>query len=190
MKETDSLDTLVVRVNSWKLFQGILISTSFVFFGILMVIMPLTTSKANIPGYRGFVILVAIAGILFGGAGILTMGYSCIKRRALRWPMLTLRSDGMFDHRYNVFIPYQDIRAMHIDVYKSKILPLYQIYLDMVDPPKYANIEKWSKQQGWQRPDEIIIHLTLASAKDFRLARDYIRRHIKGVEDDGIRTLD
>ena len=171
MKETSSHDTFVVRVNLWKLFQGMLISASFVFFGMLMVVMPLTSSKANVPGYREFVTLVAIAGILFGGAGV-------------------LRSDGMYDHRYNVFIPYQDIRAMHIDVYKSKILPLYRIYLDMVDPQKYATIEKWSKQQGWQRPDEIIIHLTLASAKDFRLARDYIRRHIKGVEDDGIRTLD
>mgnify|MGYP000308827813 FL=1 len=190
MKETSSHDTFVVRVNLWKLFQGMLISASFVFFGMLMVVMPLTSSKANVPGYREFVTLVAIAGILFGGAGVLTIGYSSIKRRALRWPMLTLRSDGMFDHRYNVFIPYQDIRAMHIDVYKSKILPLYRIYLDMVDPQKYATIEKWSKQQGWQRPDEIIIHLTLASAKDFRLARDYIRRHIKGVEDDGIHTLD
>lgn len=70
-----------------------------------------------------------------------------------------------------------------------KLLPLQRIQLDMVDPQRYAVVEQRLKRRGWYNTDVILV-LTLASAKDFRLARDYIRRHIKGVEDDGIRTLD
>jgi len=189
MTQSDSKGTLIVHISLWKLLQAIILSLGFVVMGLFIIVMPVNSSKARIPGYREFIISIGIMGVVFGGSLVLAYLIYIIKRRSIKWPILTLNVHGITDHHHNLFIPFTDIKRMWLTEDTRKLLPLQRIQLDMVDPQRYAVVEQRLKRRGWYNTDVILV-LTLASAKDFRLARDYIRRHIKGVENDGIHTLD
>ncbi|MFZ2486837.1 MAG: hypothetical protein WAZ19_01845 [Anaerolineae bacterium] len=189
MTVSDPEKNLVVRVSLWKMFQGLAISACIIIVGIITILLPTPQSKINVPGYDTLVFIAAMLGILLGASLFVSYGIYIIKRRSIKWPILTLNVHGITDHHHNLFIPFTDIKRMWLTEDTRKLLPLQRIQLDMVDPQRYAVVEQRLKRRGWYNTDVILV-LTLASAKDFRLARDYIRRHIKGVEDDGIRTLD
>ena len=188
MRQFNSDETLCVRISLWKLTQGFAIGIGFIMAGIFLIMTPLPSSKVNIGWYDEFAALMGIVSILFGGFGLLAFVFNMIKRRSIRWTVVTMNADGITDHRHDLFIPFTDIKKMWITQGRQRLLPIQRIQLDMTDAGRYADVERWIKQRGWQKAD-VALDFTAATAKDFRLARDYIRRHIKGVEDDGIRTL-
>lgn len=186
---SDPEKNLVVRVSLWKMFQGLAISACFIIIGIIAILLPTPQSKINVPGYDALVFIAAMLGILLGASLFVSYGMYGIKRRSIRWTVVTMNADGITDHRHDLFIPFTDIKRMWITQGRQRLLPIQRIQLNMTDAGRYARVERWIKQRGWQKAD-VTLDFTAATAKDFQLARDYIRRHIKGVEDDGIRTLD
>ena len=182
MKHSNNNEDLVIRVTPGKFLVTLLVVLFLIIPGVLMIILPAHPTNGFTRWNDTYEAIVGGFLILLGGPGLFVLLYTVTR------PLLSLRQDGMTDHRRKLFIPFSDIDTMTITSKSRKFLPVQWIHLTTVNSQKYAALEKWSKQSGLTQ-DDVTLNLDLASAKDFQLARDYIRRHIKGVEDDGIRTL-
>lgn len=165
-----SPDLLTVR-GSWRR-QALAIAASggFVVGGALMLLLP-PPIKSVLPWSEAAQGVVGLLAILFGGMGLAVMLYVASR------PIMHLRPDGLTDCRRRVDIPFADILSVSTTSQQSGLTGPY-IHLKMVDPQKYASLERLSKRSG-QYPADITLDLSLADPADFQRARRYIEQHIR-----------
>ena len=161
---------LIIRGAPGKYVLLALGSLVFVVVGILMLILPPTaywsSSKA---------ILGGLLTALFGLAGLVTTAYEATR------PLLLLYPDRLVDVRRRLTLPFSAIQAVVVipptGGFLARWLSPQWLLLTMHDPGRYAALERLSKRSGLSDAD-LTLDLSLASAADFKRARQWIDDHL------------
>lgn len=145
-------------------------SLAFVAVGVLMAILP---PPAYWPSDRA--LFAGILAALFGLTGLVTAAYAATR------PLLLLYPDRLVDVRRHLTLPFNAIQAVVVipptGGFLARWLSPQWLLLYMHDPARYAALERLSKRSGLTNAD-LTLDLSLASAVDFRRARQWIADHL------------
>ncbi len=147
-----------------------LASIGFMVVGVLMMLLP-PPAKSVLPWSEAGQAMVGVLAILFGGLGLGVMLLVATR------PILLLRPDGLTDCRRRIDVPFSDVLSMSVTGQQPGMAGQW-IHLKMVDPQKYAALEKLSKHSGWHQAD-LTLDLSLAAPSDFQRARQYVEQHVR-----------
>lgn len=156
-------EAIVIRGSFGKHLKLAISSLGFIVVGVLMLTLS-PPSHWTLPGSRIIQSAAGVLAMLFGGLGLVTLFYVATR------PILLLRPTGITDCRRWIVIPFADVRAA--------TTAGQLIYLDVTDPARYADLERWSKQSGLSDAG-LTLDLSLAAAADFQRARQYIEEHVQ-----------
>lgn len=165
MDETNNI--VLIRANVIYALAG---GAGFALVGLLMMNYA-PPQSAVLPWSKDIQELVGLLAIIFG-----IIGMSAATFVGLR-PILILGPDGITLGRNWRTIHYSDIRVVSA-ARQSSGKPLQWIELTMVDPQKYASLERWPKQNGFSTAD-LVLDLSLAHPKVYQKARKIIMQQVK-----------
>jgi len=147
-------------------------SSGFVIVGVLMLLLP-PPAKSVLPWSEAGQGIVGLLAILFGSVGLAVMGYVASR------PILHVRPDSLIDCRRGIEIPFVDIMSMSIHSQQSGLTGQI-IHLKMLDPQKYASLERLSKSRGLYSAD-VTLDLSLADPREFQRAARTIEQHVSDL---------
>ena len=163
-------DMLIIRGAPGKYVLLALGSLAFMAVGVLMLILPppaYWSSSKVIPG--------GVLAFLFGLTGLGTAAYAATR------PILLLYPDRLVDVRRRLTLPFSAIREVAVipptGGFLTRWLSPQWLLLTMHDPGKYAALERLGKRSGLSAAD-LTLDLSLASAADFKRARQWIAAHL------------
>lgn len=145
-------------------------SSGFVVVGVLMLLLP-PPATSVLPWSEAGQGVVGLLAILFGSIGLAVMAYVASR------PILHLRPDDLTDCRRRVDIPFTDILSVSVTSQQSGLTGQY-IHLKMLDPRKYASLERLSKRSGLTSAD-LTLDLSLAAPEGFQRAHRYIEQSVR-----------
>ena len=145
------------------------VSSGFVIVGVLMLLLP-PPAKSVLPWSEAGQGVVGLLAILFGSVGLAVMVYVVSR------PILHVGPDGLTDCRRRIEIPFVDIMSVSIHSQQSSLTG-QTIHLKMLDPQKYASLERLSKRSCLLTAD-VTLDLSLADPRDFQRAARTIEQHV------------
>lgn len=167
-----SPDVLTVRGSWRRQALAVAASSGFVVVGALMLLLP-PPAKSVIPWSEAGQGIVGLLAILFGSVGLAVMIYVASR------PILYVGPDGLTDCRRRVDIPFADILSVSITSQQAGLTG-QTIHLKMLDPQKYASLERLSKRSGLYSAD-VTLDLSLADPRDFQRAARAIEQYVSDL---------
>ena len=169
MKPPIDKESFTIRNSPGQLVAFLAGCLFFMMSGGLMLTLPPPRSSL-LPWSMASQSVVGVLALLFGAIGLVTLVYVATR------PILVLRPESITDCRRKITVPYSDIRSVS-DGRDPRDKGRQWIVLSMVDPQKYAALERWSKQPGLMRGD-LSFNLDLAKPADYQMALETIREQI------------
>ncbi len=167
-----SPDVFTVR-GSWRRQAWVVgLSSGFVVVGALMLLLP-PPAKSVLPWSEAGQGVVGLLAILFGSVGLAGMLYVASR------PIWLLQPAGLTDCRRRVDIPFADILSVSITSQQAGLTG-QTIHLKMLDPQKYASLERLSKRSGLYSAD-VTLDLSLADPRDFQRASRAIEQYVSDL---------
>ncbi len=167
-----SPDVLTVRGSWRRQALAVAASSGFVIVGALMLLLPPPAKSVLLWSEAGQGV-VGLLAILFGSIGLAVMAYVASR------PILHLQPDGLTDCRRRVDIPFADILSVSVTSQQAGLTGQY-IHLKMLDPQKYAALERLSKRSGLYSAD-VTLDLSLADPRDFQRAARTIQQYVSDL---------